>query len=146
MSEQAPAAPAKKDLPVAPKKVRDALHRAWLVERPESIRKADTRLKIIWGVLVLAGMGVAAVGAQTGPWWLIVVGAGAVLVGSIFIILKAQRLYRSGLMQYFYDRLDDDGVFTICAGCGYDLRGCDPPRRKCPECGKPTWNITDDNE
>jgi len=141
-----PDATEKQALPVAPRKVRDALHKAWLAERPDTIRRADTRLKIVWGVLVVAAMVVAGIGAQVGPKWLIVVGAGAALVGSILIILKAQRLYRAGLMQYFYERLDDDGVFTLCAGCGYDLRGSDPPRRKCPECGKITWKLSDDNE
>ena len=132
-------------IPEAPKKVRDALHKAWLAERPESARKADLRLRIGWGVLLLAVLAVAAVGAEVGPKWLIWASLGTGAVASFFILRAAQRIYRNGLMQFFYDRLDDDGVLTLCAGCGYDLRGTKPPRRKCPECGKATWKVTDDN-
>jgi len=130
--------------PQAPRLVREAVHKAWMRERPASYRKADTRLKIIFLAWAGLTMGAAAVGASVGPQWLIFAGAIACVVGGGIIIGLAQRYYRRGLMAYFHDRLDEDKVLTLCAGCGYDLRGCKPPRRKCPACGKATWTLGQD--
>ncbi len=136
-------APAR-NTPKAPRLVREALHKAWMRERPAAYRKADTRLKVLFLVWLGLTMGAAGVGASTGPQWLIFAGAGACVVGGGIIIGLAQRYYRRGLMGYFYERLDEDKVLTLCAGCGYDLRGCRAPRKKCPECGKATWRLGQD--
>jgi len=140
MNATSPAKP-----PQAPRLVREAVHKAWMRERPAAYRQADTRLKIAFLVWVGLTMGAAAVGASSGPPWLMWTGLGACVVGGAVIIGLAQRYYRRGLMAYFYERFDEDQVLTLCAGCGYDLRGCHPPRKKCPECGKATWRLGQDD-
>jgi len=132
------------DPPQAPRLVREAVHKAWMRERPASYRRADTTLKIAFLVWAGLTMGAAAVGASIGPAWLMWTGLGACVVGGAIIIATAQRYYRRGLIAYFYERLDEDRVLTLCAGCGYDLRGCPRPLRKCPECGKETWKLGQD--
>jgi len=125
------------------KKLRDRIHRVWLMHQTPAYRRGDMILRSIGAGAVLAGLIGAYFANQAQRPYLLVgcfVAGTAVLMAMLVI---ASRRYRHAYREFVLGNLAEDQTFLVCLGCGYDLKGAtNMPPRKCPECGQKTEKVT----
>ncbi|MEO0965475.1 MAG: hypothetical protein AAFY08_10175 [Planctomycetota bacterium] len=106
-------------------------------------KRTDQRLRAIaaCGVVVaLLSLIVWGTAGQSLVWLdtLLLVSAAIGAGVTLSCMWLAARRHDRDYHRFIYDHVGGDRVFLICLHCGYELRGCEPPRKRCPECGTPT--------
>jgi hypothetical protein len=118
-----------------------AVHRHWRSHRAARWHALALALRIAGATLLAGGVGLAFLlhTLRWDPMWATM---SVIVLAVLFAAFGAAcTVYRAAYGSFVETVLDEDGAFLYCVRCGYDLRGCRTPRRRCPECGEAVHRV-----